>query len=202
MEFDIAEIYKEVSILVIKNKYFYLAIFFHIFLFLAIQYERSESVYKQNNQPQVVSTTVKTGAYKGELAKNFQLLNGRGEKVMLSNFRGKKVMINFFATWCAPCQEEMPLLVELSKKINKEKLVIIGVNVTKEESNPNNVQEFIKHFQIQFEVLYDEDGKVMDDYQLIGIPTTILINEKGKIVDRLNGVITPKMIKQHSFFAR
>lgn len=148
----------------------------------------------------MVASATKTGVYKGDMAENFLLLNASGEKVKLSDFRGKKLVLNFFATWCAPCQEEMPILVELDKRVNQEELILLGINVTKEEPNPNQVQQFIKHFQVQYDVLFDGDGKVMNDYQLIGIPTTIFIDEKGKIVERVNGVVTMELIKSHSFF--
>lgn len=184
-------------LLLVRKNFLFLAIICFVFLFLAINYERSDIVLKRED---IVASATKTGVHQGDLALNFQLLNGDGEKVILSDFRGRKIIVNFFASWCAPCQEEMPVLVELDSRINNEKAVIIGVNVTKEEPNPNQVREFIKHFKVGYEVLYDGDGKVMKDYQLIGIPTTLFINEKGEIVLRLNGMLTMDMVKTNPFF--
>lgn len=186
-------------VLFIRKKFFYLAIICFIYLFLAINYERSDSTLKQMEQ-EVVAAATKTGVYQGNLAEDFQLITTSGEKRKLSNFRGKKVIVNFFATWCGPCQEEMPILVELDKRTSKEQMIILGVNVTKEESSPTQVRDFMKQFQVQFDVLYDGDGEVMKTYQLIGIPTTIFIDDKGKIVERLNGIITMEMIETHPFF--
>jgi peroxiredoxin len=188
-----------VLVLFVRRNFFYLAALCFLFLFLAVNYERSDSTLKRMEQD-VVAATTKTGVYQGNLAKKFQLLNQNGETVSLSDYRGKKVILNFFATWCAPCQEEMTTLVELDKTLNKENIVLIGINVTKEEPNPNVVRDFIKHYQVQYDVLFDGEGTVMKDYQLIGIPTTILIDEKGKVVRRLNGMVTMDMIKNDPFF--
>ncbi|OIJ18491.1 hypothetical protein BKP45_13060 [Anaerobacillus alkalidiazotrophicus] len=183
--------------MIFKKNLIYLAIFSFIFLFLAFSYERSDSVLKRLDLETI--TSKQQGVYKGNIAEDFQLLNSVGEKVSLSDFRGKKVIINFFATWCSPCQEEMPTLVQLDKKIDDEKLVLLGINVTKEERNVDDVRRFLNHFEVKYEVLFDGDGKVMKDYQLIGIPTTIFIDENGKIVERLNGIVTMEMLLDHPF---
>lgn len=182
----------------LQKKFFYLAFICFLFLFLAISYQKSDTTLKKLEKEVVATNTF--GVYKDDVAIDFQLLNENGEKIRLSNYKGKKVMINFFATWCGPCQEEMPILVEIDKRTDKKKLEIIGVNVTKEEPNPNLVRKFVSHFQVKFEVLFDGEGKVMKDYQLIGIPTTLLIDESGKIVERINGVVTIDMFNNHAFF--
>ncbi|OIJ10444.1 hypothetical protein BKP37_18065 [Anaerobacillus alkalilacustris] len=193
----LTKISKVVKKLIFKKNFIYLAIFSLIFLFLAFSYERSDSVLKRLDRETIASN--QQGVYKGNIAEDFQLLNSVGEKVSLSDFRGKKVIINFFATWCSPCQEEMPTLVQLDKEINDEKLVLLGINVTKEERNVDDVRRFLNHYEVQYEVLYDGDGKVMKDYHLIGIPTTIFIDENGKIVERLNGIVTMEMLLAHPF---
>ena len=168
---------------------------------MATNYQRSESSLKQLEKEVVAAAVAaKIGVYQGDTAVNIQLLNALGEPVNLKDFRGKKVLINFFATWCAPCQEEMPILVDLDSRINNEKFVILGVNVTKQEPNPNQVREFIRHYQVEYDILFDGEGKVMKDYQLIGIPTTIFIDEKGKIIKRLNGMLTMDMVENDPFF--
>ncbi|OIJ10135.1 hypothetical protein BKP35_13550 [Anaerobacillus arseniciselenatis] len=181
-----------------RKNFIYLAILCFTFLFLAINYERSDTAIKRMEQEVLVSNQL--GVYKGDIAENFQLQNFNGEQLQLESFRGKKVIVNFFATWCAPCQEEMPILVALQEKVENENFVVIGVNVTKEEPNRKRVREFVEHFNVNFEVLYDDEGEVMDIYQLIGIPTTFFIDEEGKIVERINGIITLEMIKNHPFF--
>lgn len=150
---------------------------------------------------QAVLTANSLGVYKDDIAVDFQLLNSNGEKVTLSNYRGRKVILNFFATWCGPCQDEMPTLVELDRRTDNEKLILLGINMTKEEQNPNQVRKFTEHFQVEYEVLYDGEGIVLKEYQLIGIPTTIFIDEKGKIAERINGVLTMEMINGHPFLA-
>lgn len=187
-----------ITLKIYRRNFIYLAILCFIFLFLAINYERSDSTLKRMEQD-VIATT-ETGVYKGDLAEDFQLLNSDGELVSLASFKGKKVFLNFFATWCSPCQEEIPTLIELQRKMGTENFVVLAVNVTKEERNPNDVKKFIEHFNIDFDVLLDHDGKVRKQYQLIGIPTSFFIDEKGKIVERLNGILTLEMIENHHFF--
>lgn len=174
----------------------YLTFFCFLFLFLGIRYINSDTVLKQLEQ-EVVATN-KYGVYKGDIATNFQLINQKGERVSLSDYRGKKVVLNFFATWCAPCQEEMPILVNLHNK--RKDITVLGVNVTTQEQNPNQVEQFIKHFEVSYNILYDGKGDVLEDYELIGIPTTLLLDEKGTIVERINGMITYEYINKHSFF--
>lgn len=181
----------------LRRNFLYLALICFIFLFLAISYQQSDTTFKRISQAVLAANS--TGVYKGDIAVDFQLLNSNGEKVTLSNYQGKKVILNFFATWCGPCQEEMPAFVELDRKTDNQKLIIIGVNMTKEEPNPNQVQKFVEHFQTDYEVLYDGEGKVMKEYQLIGIPTTIFIDEKGKISERFNGILTMDMLTKQQF---
>lgn len=182
-----------------RRNFYYLALICFIFLFLAVSYQQSDTTLKRMEQAVLAGNS--TGVYKDDVAIDFQLLNSNGDKITLSNYRGKKVIINFFATWCGPCQEEMPAFVELDRITDNQKLIIVGVNMTKEEKNPNQVREFAKHFQVEYEVLYDGEGKVMKDYQLIGIPTTIFIDEKGKIAERFNGILTMNILKKHQFLA-
>lgn len=183
----------------LRRNSLYLALICSIFLFLAISYQKSDTTLKQISQAVLAANS--TGVYKGDIAVDFQLLNRNGEKVTLSNYRGKKVIINFFATWCGPCQDEMPAFVELDRNTDNQKLIIVGVNMTKEEPNPSQVHKFVDHFQVEYEVLYDGEGKVMKEYQLIGIPTTIFIDEKGQIAERFNGILTIDMMRKQRFLA-
>lgn len=136
------------------------------------------------------------GVHEGEQALPFELQDENGTNVKLQDFYGKKVIVNFFATWCPPCQEEMPLLVHLHEQLDTNKEVLIGVNLTKEERNRRDVELFMKQFGASYLVLYDEEGKVMDDYQIFGIPVTVFINEEGKITKRINGELTKEIVDE------
>ena len=83
---------------------------------------------------------------------------------------------------------------------NNEYITVIGINLSTQEKDLSQVDQFIKHFQIEYDVLYDGEGLALEEYQLIGTPTTLFIDENAKIVERINGMITESLLKQHSFF--
>ncbi|MCD8502599.1 MAG: TlpA family protein disulfide reductase [Bacillaceae bacterium] len=174
----------------------YLMVFSFMFLVLGVIYAHSDTTMKQVEQ-QVIATN-KYGVQKGDIATNLKLMNQKGEAVSLSDYRGRKIVLNFFVTWCGPCQEEMPTLVNLHN--NNEYITVIGINLSTQEKDLSQVDQFIKHFQIEYDVLYDGEGLALEEYQLIGTPTTLFIDENAKIVERINGMITESLLKQHSFF--
>lgn len=133
------------------------------------------------------------GVFPGQKAPTFSLKTLRGKTASLDEYKGKPLVINLFASWCPPCQEEMPLLNELSKTLG-DKGNVIGVNLTNQERSLDDVKAFVKQFNVPFDVLLDEKGEVGKLYQIIGIPTTLLIDEKGIIQKRYNGMLTEKMI--------
>ncbi|MGO4889347.1 TlpA disulfide reductase family protein [Anaerobacillus sp. MEB173] len=176
-----------------RNAFFSLTIFFLMFI-VGVLYERSDTVLK--NLEMAVAASTNEGAQVGNVAVDFTLLNTKGETVSLTDYKGKTVLLNFFATWCGPCLEEMPALVELDKRLSDEELIILGVNLTKQERNANDVRPFLDHFHAEFDVVFDVEGKVMENYQLIGIPTSVIINEKGKIIARINGMLTAEQVME------
>ncbi|WP_209125850.1 peroxiredoxin [Alkalihalobacillus sp. BA299] len=172
-----------------RKKAMYSCFLFLLLFFVAYLYEGSNHIFRQVDE--AVAATTKVGAFENELAPNFELLNLKGEKVSLEDFRGKKVILNFFATWCPPCQEEMPLLVNLYEQLKEKNIIMLGVNMTSQERNANEVRPFLSHFKAKYDVVFDVDGKVMKNYHIIGIPTTFIINEKGIVEKRINGLVTP-----------
>lgn len=130
------------------------------------------------------------GIEKNKRAPDFELLNLSGEKVRLSDYRGKKVFLNFWATWCGPCEIEMPYMESFYKR-NKdlENVEIIAVNMTKSEANVENVQEFADNYGLTFPVLLDNKGEVEDLYKIISYPSTYLINEDGILISGFIGSV-------------
>jgi peroxiredoxin len=129
----------------------------------------------------------------GEKAPDFELLNLEGEKVKLSDFQGKKIMLNFWATWCPPCKEEMPVMEKYFKQASSEKVVILAVNIDPQY----NVKKFVTEMGVSFPVLLDEKDEVNSTYQILTIPTTYFIDEKGIIRAKYLSAMTYEMMEQH-----
>lgn len=128
----------------------------------------------------------------GEKAPDFELVNLNGEKVKLSDFQGKKVMLNFWATWCPPCKEEMPAM-EKFYKISNGDVVILAVNIDPQY----NVKKYVDEMGISFPVLLDEKDKVNSIYQVLTIPTTFFIDEQGIIRHKYLSAMKFELMEQY-----
>lgn len=132
----------------------------------------------------------------GKLAPDFTLSTPDGTEVSLSQFRGQSVLINFWASWCFSCREEMPEMVRMYEAHKAEGLMILGVNLTFQDALPD-VQAFASEFNITFPILLDEDGAVTEKlYRIPGIPTTIFVNWDGTIEQIQAGLITGPQFDQ------
>lgn len=118
------------------------------------------------------------GISKGKLAPDFSLKSMSGENIRLSEMRGKVVMINFWATWCAPCRKEMPLLNALYNKHKNSGFVLLGVNI---DNSPKNGEKMAKKLGINFPILFDNSKKVSETYKVSAMPFTIILDKSGKI---------------------
>jgi thiol-disulfide isomerase/thioredoxin len=127
----------------------------------------------------------------GEEAPDFALPNMDGEEVKLSDFRGKIVYLNFWATWCGYCDQEMPDLQELSAE--NEDLVVLTVNV---RENADTVKAYIEKGGYDFPVLLDIEGEVATRYLITGMPTTYFINAEGILLDRIPGMMDKEQMEE------
>ena len=117
----------------------------------------------------------------GKKAPDFTLPTLDGTEISLSQFHGQPVLINFWASWCVPCREEMPELVRAYEAHKSEGLIILGLNLTYSDTLPN-VQAFVSEFNMTFPVLLDKGGQVAERlYSLPGVPTSIFIHRNGTI---------------------
>jgi len=115
---------------------------------------------------------------------DFKLLDLNGNELVLNNHQGKVIFLNFWATWCPPCRNEMPSMESLNKKMEGSNFVMIAVNIQEKNSI---VKEFIKKNKYTFPVIIDETGEVSAKYQIRSIPTTFIIDTKGKIAGVFTG---------------
>ena len=118
------------------------------------------------------------GTKSGEIAADFTLKSMDGSNIRLHELRGKVVMVNFWATWCGPCRQEMPLLDELYRRYQKSGFTLIGVNIDNEKGNAIRMAKKLK---VSFPVVFDTDKKVSERYDVATMPYTLLIDRDGKI---------------------
>lgn len=121
------------------------------------------------------------GAHAGSLsgpAPKFTLQTMDGKNVSLSDLKGQVVMINFWASWCAPCRQEMPLLNELYDTYKKAGFTLLGVNLDEEKSEAKG---FLKKVPVTFPVLHDPMGAVAELYDNRAMPSSYFIDRKGNL---------------------
>jgi peroxiredoxin len=118
--------------------------------------------------------------YRGDAeAPDFSLPSLEGGAVTLSALRGQVVFLNFWATWCPPCREEMPSIERLHREFKDQELAVLAVDV---DESPNVVAKFVKNFRLSFPVLLDTGSEVSSRYGVGGLPTTILVDRRGRVV--------------------
>ncbi len=110
-------------------------------------------------------------------APDFTLKSASGENLRLQEHRGDVVMLNFWASWCGPCRQEMPYLEEIYKKYKKFGFTILAVNVDEDSTLAN---QFLSDMDITFPILYDNTNKVSELYNVEAMPTTVIIDRNGK----------------------
>ncbi|HEU4487382.1 MAG TPA: TlpA disulfide reductase family protein [Povalibacter sp.] len=112
------------------------------------------------------------------LAPSFSLPSRSGDMVSLDKLRGKVVMLNFWASWCGPCRQEMPLLDQMHKRYSSLGFTMIGVNV---EANTADAEKWLQQTPVSFPVLFDKENKVSKLYDVNAMPSTVFIDRKGNV---------------------
>lgn len=131
----------------------------------------------------------------GSTAPEFTLVDLEGETVALSAYRGQVVLVNFWASWCVPCQEEMPALQAAYESLQDQGFVVLGVNLRDRErpgsEGDSEVRDFIRRFVIEYPVAIDRDGTVSRAYNVSVIPTSFLIDRHGQVREVRIGIWRP-----------
>jgi peroxiredoxin len=118
------------------------------------------------------------GALDGEEAPDFALKSLDGENLRLSEYRGEVVMINFWATWCGPCRQEMPLLDELYNRYERVGFQLLGVNI---DDDPRRAMAMAEELGISFPVLFDDRKQVSELYRVEAMPVTVILDREGVV---------------------
>lgn len=135
----------------------------------------------------------RTRAGAGDNAPNFVLTDLEGNKHRLSDYKGQGVFLNFWGTWCKPCEKEMPFINNQYLKFKDKGVQVLAVNIS--ESNVA-VSSFSEKYGLTFPILLDKDSQVMSTYGVGQLPATFLVDKNGKIVKYHTGQLTEETIKQ------
>ncbi len=135
----------------------------------------------------LVSACTSSGPEPGDRAPDFLLRSTDGAVRKLSGYRGRPVLVNLWATWCAPCIAEMPVLNAVSRQYEERGLVVLGLAG---DDDPVRVDEFMNRLPLEFAILLDPDGAVGTRYGITGYPETFLIDREGRVFDKFIGPIS------------
>ena len=128
----------------------------------------------------VMTMLVASLAYAATLsgpAPNFTLQSNAGQQVSLASLKGKVVMVNFWATWCVPCRQEMPHLEALYQRYESLGFELLAVNV--EKNNAEGARKWLEETPVTFPVLFDPENQVTKLYKVQTMPSTVLIGRDG-----------------------
>jgi len=129
----------------------------------------------------------------GSLAGNFNLETTSGKAIQLSDIQGQPVLVNFWATWCGPCQVEMPLIQEYYEKYNPN-IEVLAINY---DESIGEIEPYVNKLGLTFPVLLDPGGKITDLYQVRGFPTTYFIDREGIVRGVFVGILSKKVIEDN-----
>ena len=127
-----------------------------------------------------------------EHAPNFTLVLVDGKSFQFSEHKGKPVLINFFASWCLPCREEMPVLVKIAHEYGPKGVVLLGIAV---DDTEEKMKDFIARYGVNFPVGLDKTAEIQKSFGLYGIPTTYFIDKQGIINYFHSGVVTEELLR-------
>ncbi len=118
-------------------------------------------------------------------APQFSLANLDGKNVSLKDFADKVMVVDFWATWCGPCREEIPHLNKLYENYRGKGLVVVGISMDAE--GPEVVKQFAKELRMEYPVVMGDENVQQDFGGIVGLPTTFIIDRKGNIVKKYTG---------------
>jgi cytochrome c biogenesis protein CcmG, thiol:disulfide interchange protein DsbE len=144
-----------------------------------------------------IQVTVTGGiARVGATAPDFTTQRLDGSSVRLTAFRGKPVLLNFWATWCAPCRDEMPLIQRAADQYASAGLTVIAVDY--QQTNRAAMEAFLRQVGAKFPAAYDPDGQIAGEYGVgVGLPVSVFIDGSGKLQFIQVGQMSESVLQQH-----
>ncbi len=152
----------------------------------------------QNGSQPALQSGVPSGAMpkEGEAIPDFTLSTLDGRQVRLADLRGSPVLINFWATWCGPCKQEMPLIVEQYNWNKGRGLRVLAID-TLANDNVDDMRAFAKQFNMNFDVLVDKTDAVAGGWNVMGLPTSFFVKSDGTVAKVHVGQMTADQLKEY-----
>lgn len=126
----------------------------------------------------VICTGFAVASEAPRLAPDFALKSMGGANLRLSEHVGEVVVVNFWATWCGPCREEMPVLERLHRQYGKAGLLVLGINM---DENTDGARAMTRRLDVTFPVLFDTDKRVAKGYKVASMPATFIVDRDGRV---------------------
>lgn len=120
----------------------------------------------------------------GDSAPDFTITTDNGQKISTASFGGRLLVLNFWATWCQPCVEEVPSLDQFAKDMAGSGVVVLGVSM---DTNPKLYRDFLSRNRISFLTARDPGAKISADYGTFKYPESYIIDARGKVVQKIIG---------------
>jgi peroxiredoxin len=161
----------------LKLKPVILTLIFAGLIGLALYTSQKESEEAKKQIPAELNTGLKPGS----MAPDFTLNTLEGKQISFKEYRGKKVILNFWATWCPPCREEMPEMQKFYQDYKQKDVEILAVNLEYSETKPEKIRDFVKEYELEFPIPLDEKNTTGKQFRAVSIPTSYFIDEEGTI---------------------
>lgn len=165
-----------------------------------VDFSKIQNENKIENSQSISDSEEKEEAKEEKIkALDFNLYDQYGKEHRLSDYKGKTIFLNFWATWCPPCREEMPYIEDLYKEYNKnnDEVVILGVaspNLGR-EGNQEHIKKFLEKENHTFPILFDEGGSLVYQYGINAFPSTFIIDKEGYLTQYVPGGMNKETMK-------
>lgn len=154
----------------------------------------SASIVEGTEAEQAAGSVQDYGLQVGQKAPDFTLETLSGTTLTLTDLSGKKVLLNFWASWCGPCKDEMPHMQKVYEQYKDKGVEIVAINLTIGKESSEDAQQFVDEYGLTFPVPLDIGGKVQEAYEIFPIPTSYFIDADGIIQSKYLGPMTEEYI--------